>query len=70
MRGLYAASLSITTANQVTVFAVWLFVLCLRALNMAHKLWQQRRKEGWKMVQGGYIPPVLHSFLRTLKKFN
>lgn len=42
--------------------------LYLGVLNMAHILWQQRGKEGWKMVGGGYIPTGLHSFF--LNRFN
>lgn len=32
------------------------------------KSWQLKRKEGCEMV-GGYIPPVLHSFLYNFKVF-
>lgn len=43
-------------------------VACLHVEYGSIKSWQLKRKEGCEMV-GGYIPPVLHSFLYNFKVF-
>lgn len=45
------------------------YAACLHAEYGSIKSWQLKRKEGCEMA-GGYIPPVLHSFLYNFKVLN